>query len=35
MYELIDNLKEKQWLWSGSLSSQELGTHSTGDKNLL
>ena len=25
MYELIENLKEKQWLRSGSLNSQELG----------
>ncbi|EFP97353.1 translesion DNA synthesis-associated protein ImuA [Vibrio caribbeanicus] len=34
MYELIENLKEKQWLRSGSLNSQELGIHPTGHKKL-
>ncbi|WP_165311842.1 translesion DNA synthesis-associated protein ImuA [Vibrio ziniensis] len=30
MYELIEHLKNKHWLWQGSETKYELNTHSTG-----
>jgi len=30
MYELIEHLKNKHWLWKGSETKTELSTHSTG-----